>query len=72
MPQETSENLQNIKVTLESYETHENLGFPLRIIKSKKKIFERKTKIIEIFEVHVRSAKIKYKKTNSMREEQKS
>ena len=37
MPQENSENHENIKITLESYETHENLGFPLRIIKSKKK-----------------------------------
>ena len=44
MPQETSENLQNIKVTLESYETHENLGFPLLIIKSKKKSLKEKQK----------------------------
>ena len=55
MLQENSENHQNIKITLESYETHENLRFPVRIF------FERKTKIIEILEVHARSTNIKQK-----------
>ena len=35
MPQENTENHQNIKITLEKEETHENLRFLLRIIKSK-------------------------------------
>ena len=34
MPQENNEHYQNIKITVENYETPENLRFPLRIIKS--------------------------------------
>ena len=36
MPQDNSENHQNIRIPLENYETHENLEFLFRIIKLKK------------------------------------